>query len=48
LAEAPAQNQVLAVCGLEGVLQFGDLLAVVAFELGEFVGECGDDVAGLV
>jgi len=47
LAEAAAQEQVLAVGGFEGALQFGDLLAVAAFEVGELAGERGDHVTGL-
>ena len=48
LAETAAQHEILTVRGLEGVVQFGDLLAVTAFELGELAGERGDDIAGLV
>jgi hypothetical protein len=48
LAETPSQQQVLAVRGLQGALQIGELLAVAALELGELPGERGDDAAGLV
>jgi hypothetical protein len=35
LAETSSQQQVLTVRGLQGALQFGDLLAVAALELGD-------------
>jgi hypothetical protein len=46
-AEPPTQHEVLAVRGLQGSLQLGDLLAVMAPELGELAGERCDDAAGL-
>ncbi len=48
MAEPTAEHEVLPVCGLEGALQFGDLLALAALELGELAGERGDDAAGLI
>jgi hypothetical protein len=37
-AEAPEEHEVLAVRGLEGVLELGDFLAVTALGLGELAG----------
>jgi hypothetical protein len=47
-AEAAAQEQVLAVGGLQRLAQGGGLRAVTAPGLGELGGEGADDVAGLV
>src|SRR5258706_5399318 len=43
-----AEQEVLAVRGLEGGLEFGDFFALTSLELGELAGERGDDVAGVV